>query len=344
MSNWCHFVVSITYDTKQLKTWSLQPKHGYGVLWAFKFPQVSLRWYCTLTSLWNPTGMEGKWFYTFVIAGTSPSRLANSWYHLPVEVGAMEQRWFALWCSSSPTWTEPRHHPESSCYTSRCPNSRTLNHVPNLRWEKRSPALPGVCVCAKLLKRSKTCTFHLDTCDLCGMFYLDLENLGMELVFDILVFWYFSIPASTFPWHFLTNMLLKNLMAVLKVCLHVNYSSAGGQGLQWWPCLTKLVTGGEAKIDNLRVPAEPFHGDETMMWFSFGFRCCQAVCFTKKKGKNGTFAFLTKALRCLNFCPSACFFSACMFTNFSIFYEASSHLLIYSPSCPRWPILCGSPR
>jgi len=64
------------------------------------------------------------------------------------------------------------------------------------------------------------------------MFYLDLENLGMELVFDILVFWYFSIPASTFPWHFLTNMLLKNLMAVLKVCLHVNYSSAGGQGLQ----------------------------------------------------------------------------------------------------------------
>ena len=30
---------------------------------------------------------------------------------------------------------------------------------------------------------------------------------------------------------------------------------AGGQGLQWWPCLTKLVTGGEAKSDQLRVPA-----------------------------------------------------------------------------------------
>ncbi len=31
---------------------------------------------------------------------------------------------------------------------------------------------------------------------------------------------------------------------------------AGGQGLQWWPCLTKRFTGGEAKTDHLRVPAD----------------------------------------------------------------------------------------
>lgn len=191
MSNWCHFVVSITYDTKQLKTWSLQPKHGYGVLWAFKFPQVSLRWYCTLTSLWNPTGMEGKWFYTFVIAGTSPSRLANSWHHLPVEVGAMEQRWFALWCSSSPTWTEPRHHPESSCYTSRCPNSRTLNHVPNLRWEKRSPALPGVCVCVRnFSKEVKLVPSTLIHVTFVGCFIWTLKTLEWNWY---LIFWYFGI-------------------------------------------------------------------------------------------------------------------------------------------------------
>ena len=41
------------------------------------------------------------------------------------------------------------------------------------------------------------------------------------------------------------------------------FQNAGGQGLQWWPCLTKLVTGGEAKSDQLRVPAT-----STWTWWS----------------------------------------------------------------------------
>ena len=52
-----------------------------------------------------------------------------------------------------------------------------------------------------------------------------------------------------------------------RIFLHfVSYLGAGGQGLQWWPCLTKLVTGGEAESDQLCVPA--IWSSLTLTWWT----------------------------------------------------------------------------
>ncbi len=74
---------------------------------------------------------------------------------------------------------------------------------------------------------------------------------------------FFSVPPQPCP-AFMGRVCVR----VRNIWKDVKLLIAGGQGLQWWPCLTKLFTGGEAWPDQSCVPANQVHGDETMLRLS----------------------------------------------------------------------------
>ena len=108
---------------------------------------------------------------------------------------------------------------------------------------------PCVCVCVcvwvELLKRSKTCTSI--TWQYVGNIWIYSLELLLHLVFRMSICLFF-------------------LCLLKKIYPHCSTILAGGQGLQWWPCLTKLVTGGEAESDQLCVPA--FWSRWTTTWWT----------------------------------------------------------------------------
>ena len=82
------------------------------------------------------------------------------------------------------------------------------------------------------------------------------------------------------------------LWSCSRISYKVQQGDAGRQGLQWLPCLTKLVTGGEVMTHHLRVPATTWwslvpdcrYRMQEFMWGThsashFCISVCLFVCF-----------------------------------------------------------------
>ena len=151
-----------------------------------------------------------------------------------------------------------------------------------------------VCVCVYLLNRSKTCTLF------CLVYTRSLLTALLSTYLHrwdpIFLTWCIYLKSKgQLHWAriYIDEILYFDMMHL--------FLNAGGQRLQWWPCLTKLVTGGEAKSDQLRVPAT-----STWPWWSnyvwlvlLGF-LVSSCCF---KIKRNIF-FHDFGTWCLSFCLS----------------------------------------
>ena len=110
-----------------------------------------------------------------VCSGILPSKIKSGQNEnlLKVPTLARQPRWHFLMCEGHRLGVPQRDVCPQPDRASGTTESQLRSFFMSFPSKKNSPALPGVCVCVELLKRSKTCTISSTAAYMIFEFYLD---------------------------------------------------------------------------------------------------------------------------------------------------------------------------